>query len=91
MPSLGSGVVYFNDTSRAMHLARAWAEAMAYEPNQQAPDDQVLTTMCSQGGWIKRASWGWLPASYLRTMPAFYHGVDPVIHPPFISQPQPQA
>ena len=79
VPSLGSGVVYFNDTSRSMHLARAWAEAMAFPANQQAPDDQVLTTMCSQGGWIKRASWGWLPVAYLRTMPAFYHGVDPVL------------
>ena len=71
VPSLGSGVVYFNDTIRAMHLARAWAEAMAYKENHRAPDDQVLTTMCSQGGWIKRASWGWLPVAYLRMMPAF--------------------
>ena len=52
-------------------MARAWAEAMAYKDNLRAPDDQVLNTLLSQGGWINRASWGWLPTSYLRMMPAF--------------------
>ena len=71
VPSLGSGVVYFNDTTRGTHVARAWAEAMAYKDNLRAPDDQVLNTLLSQGGWMNRASWGWLPTSYLRMMPAF--------------------
>merc|ERR1711935_1296825 len=44
-----------------------------------APDDQVLNKLLGQGSWIHRASFGWLPVSYLRSMPAFYHGVDPVI------------
>ena len=36
-------------------------------------------TPAKEGGWLKRCSLGWLPASYLRLMPAFYRGVDPVI------------
>ena len=57
----------------------AWAEAMAYEPNKRAPDDQVLDLLLVEGGWLKRASFGWLPAAYLRMMPSYYRGVDPVI------------
>ena len=52
---------------------------MAYEPNKRAPDDQVLDLLLVEGGWLKRASFGWLPAAYLRTVPAYYRGVDPVI------------
>ena len=52
---------------------------MAWEGNRRAPDDQVLDTILKEGEWIKRASYGWLPASYLRTMPSYYRGVDPVI------------
>ena len=32
-----------------------------------------------RGGWMSCVSLGWLPASYLRLMPAFYRGVSPVI------------
>ena len=60
-------------------MLTAWAEAMAWEGNRRAPDDQVLDTILKEGEWIKRASYGWLPASYLRTMPSYYRGVDPVI------------
>ena len=60
-------------------MLTAWAEAMAWEGNRRAPDDQVLDTLLKEGGWLSRASFGWLPAAYLRTMPAYYRGVDPVI------------
>ena len=30
-------------------------------------------------GWVHRASFGWLPSSYLRVPPLFYRGVVPVI------------
>jgi hypothetical protein len=39
----------------------------------------VLDVLLAQGGWLKRASFGWLPTSYLRTMPSFYRGIVPVI------------
>ena len=78
-PSTGSGVVYFNNTERARALVGAWAEAMAYGTNPEAPDDQVFNELLGPGGWVRRASFGWLPASYLRVMPMFYRGVDPVI------------
>merc|ERR1719389_533689 len=52
---------------------------MAYEANARAPGDQVLDLLLAQGGWLKRASFGWLPTSYLRTMPAYYRGIVPVI------------
>jgi hypothetical protein len=79
--SLGSGLAFFNKTKRAKRLATAWAEAMAFDANQQAPDDQVLNKLVNSpgGGWMPRASFGWLPASYLRHPPLFYYGVDPVI------------
>ena len=60
-------------------MLTAWAEAMAWEGNRRAPDDQVLDTLLKEGGWLSRASFGWLPAAYLRTMPAYYRGVVPVI------------
>ena len=78
-PTTGSGVVFFNHTSRAKSVLTAWAEAMAWEGNYRAPDDQVLDVLLKQGGWLRRASFGWLPASYLRTMPSYYRGVDPVV------------
>eukprot|EP00908_Phaeocystis_cordata_P023798 Transcript_6252.p1 GENE.Transcript_6252~~Transcript_6252.p1 ORF type:complete len:529 (-),score=104.61 Transcript_6252:194-1780(-) len=78
-PSLGSGVAFFNHTHRAQHVLTAWAEAMAYDSNSRAPDDQVLNELLDSGGWTQRASYGWLPVAYLRTVPAFYRGVDPVI------------
>ena len=68
-----------NQTVRATRVLTAWAEAMAWEGNTRAPDDQVLDTILKEGEWIKRASYGWLPASYLRTMPSYYRGVIPVI------------
>jgi hypothetical protein len=77
---IGSAVAFFNRTDRAGKVARAWAEAMAWEGNRQVPDDQVLDLLLTQGGWLKRASFGWLPTSYLRTMPSYYRGVDPVIN-----------
>ena len=60
-------------------LLNAWAEAMQYDTNQKAPDDQVLDTLLKQGGWLERVSLGWLPSSYLRLMPSFYRGVRAVI------------
>lgn len=78
-PQIGSALAYFNSTYRAKHVLTAWAEAMAWRPNAQAPDDQVLSLLLSDGGWLTRASFGWLPTSYLRLMPAFYRGVVPVI------------
>ena len=78
-PNTGSGVAFFNQTFKAKKVLVAWAEAMAYMPNHKAPDDQVLDKLLVEGGWLKRASFGWLPASYLRTVPSYYKGVDPVI------------
>ena len=75
---IGSAVAFFNRTDRARKVARAWAEAMAWEGNRQVPDDQVLDLLLTQGGWLKRASFGWLPTAYLRTMPSYYRGVVPV-------------
>ena len=62
-PTTGSGVVFFNQTSRAKAVLTAWAEAMAWWENQRAPDDQVLDTLLKEGGWLYRASYGWLPAA----------------------------
>ena len=73
------GPSYFNQTQRARAVLTAWAEAMAWPENTKAPDDQVFDTLLKKGGWLARASFGWLPSSYLRTMPAYYRGVDPVI------------
>lgn len=78
-PNIGSAVAFFNHTYRAKKLLTAWAEAMRYGTNQKAPDDQVLDTLFNQGGWLARVSLGWLPAAYLRTMPAYYRGVQAVI------------
>jgi len=78
-PNVGSAVAFFNQTYRSKKLLAAWAEAMQFSTNAKAPDDQVLDKLLKEGGWIKRCSLGWLPASYLRLMPAFYRGVDPVI------------
>jgi hypothetical protein len=38
----------------------AWAEAMAWSTNTNAPDDQVLDKLLKEGGWLARASFGWL-------------------------------
>ena len=78
-PNIGSAVAYFNATMRAKAILRGWAQAMAYDTNQRAPDDQVLDLLLGEGEWLKRASFGWIPSSYLRTMPAYYRGVVPVI------------
>jgi hypothetical protein len=78
-PNIGSAVAYFNQTYRAKKLLTAWAEAMQYSTNSRAPDDQVLDKLLKEGGWLERVSLGWLPASYLRTMPAYYRGVNAVI------------
>ena len=45
VPTTGSGVVFFNQTRRARAVLTAWAEAMAWEENTRAPDDQVLDTI----------------------------------------------
>ena len=39
----------------------------------------MLDRLLKQGKWLGRVSAGWLPSSYLRTMPAYYRGVVPVI------------
>ena len=41
--------------------------------------DRCSTSCSTTAGWMSRVSLGWLPASYLRLMPAFYRGVSPVI------------
>ena len=33
---------------------------MAWGPNARAPDDQVLDKLLKEGGWLARASFGWL-------------------------------
>jgi len=78
IPNTASGVIYFNQTFNAQKVLIAWAEAMAYEKNVKAPDDQVLDVLLVNG-WLERASYGWLPSSYLRIMPAYYRGVRAVI------------
>eukprot|EP00964_Phaeocystis_antarctica_P068613 scaffold41563_cov60-Phaeocystis_antarctica.AAC.1 len=78
-PQVGSAVAFFNQTYRAKMLLTAWAEAMQYKTNKEAPDDQVLDKLLNEGKWMGRVSLGWLPASYLRLMPAYYRGVSPVI------------
>ena len=78
-PNVGSAVAFFNQTYRAKKLLNAWAEAMQYHTNSEAPDDQVLDKLLNDGKWMARVSLGWLPASYLRLMPAYYRGVSPVI------------
>ena len=73
---MASGIAWFNKTAPAEALLLAWAEAMAYEgdgagigSNVRAPDDQTMDLLVNDDGWIDRASFGWLPASYLRMMP----------------------
>ena len=78
-PQVVSGVAFFNYTSAAKNLLVAWSEAMAYELNAEAPDDWVLGELLGGGSWVKRATYGWLPSSYMRHLPANYRGVDPVI------------
>ena len=79
IPQIGSAVAFFNQTDRSKAVLNVWAEAMAWDGNARAPDDQVLGLLLHQGGWLSRASFGWLPSSYLHMMPSFYRGVVPVI------------
>jgi len=74
---MASGVGYYNKTSRAEALLRAWAQAQAYEKNAAAPDDQTLDLLVNDDGWIDRIEFGWLPEVYLR-MPRHAH-LAPVI------------
>ena len=74
-----SGVVYINNTIPGKAMLQAWAEASAWPGNAEAPDDQVLDKLLNDGGWLHRASIGWLPGAYLRHLPLYYRGVDPVI------------
>ena len=69
-PHIGSGVAFFNRTKPAKDLLNAWAEAMAYPPNERAPDDQVLDLLLTEGEWLKRASYGWFPTSCAPLPPA---------------------
>ena len=73
-----SGVMWFNKTDAAEALLTAWSEAMAYEPNAAAPDDQALDLLVNEDGWIDRCAFGWLPAAYLRMLPR-HKGIDPVL------------
>ena len=75
---MASGVAWFNKTEDAEALLLAWSEAMAYEPNARAPDDQVMDLLVKDDCWIDRAAFGWLPESYLRMMPRHAH-IEPVI------------
>ena len=78
-PNIGSGVTFFNKTIKAKRILTVWAEAMAWPHNDRAPDDQVLDLLLQKGGWLTRATFGWLPTSYMRMMPAYYRGIVPVI------------
>jgi hypothetical protein len=73
-----SGVAWFNKTRPAEELLLAWSESMAYEQNVRAPDDQTIDLLVNDDGWIDRANFGWLPASYLRMMPR-HRDIAPVI------------
>ena len=73
-----SGVMWFNKTDAAEALLTAWSEAMAYEPNAAAPDDQTLDLLVNEDGWIDRCAFGWLPAAYLRMMPR-HKDIAPVL------------
>lgn len=75
---MASGVAWFNKTEPAQLLLTAWAEAMAFEPNQNAPDDQTMDLLVNDDGWIDRCAFGWLPESYLRMMPR-HRDISPVI------------
>ena len=75
---MASGVAWFNKTEAAELLLAAWAEAMAFEANQNAPDDQVMDLLVNDDGWIDRCAFGWLPESYLRMMPR-HRDIAPVI------------
>ena len=79
IPQIGSAVAFFNQTERSKAVLNVWAEAMAWDGNARAPDDQVLGLLLHEGGWLSRASFGWLPSSYLHMMPSYYRGVVPVI------------
>ena len=39
----------------------------------------MLSQLLGSGSWVRRATFGWLPAAYMRHLPAVYRGVDPVI------------
>ena len=39
----------------------------------------MLSQLLGSGSWVRRAKFGWLPAAYMRHLPAVYRGVDPVI------------
>ena len=52
----GSGVMFFNNTERGIRLLFAWAQAMAYGPNDMAPDDQVLGLLVNDDGWMAYSS-----------------------------------
>ena len=78
-PNIGSGVTFFNKTIKAKRILTVWAEAMAWPHNDRAPDDQVLDLLLKQGEWLTRATFGWLPTSYMRMMPSYHRGIVPVI------------
>jgi hypothetical protein len=77
---MASGVAWFNKTAPAEALLLAWSEAMAYELNVAAPDDQVMDLLVNEDRWIDRAAFGWLPESYLRMMPRHAHIVPVIDH-----------
>ena len=77
---MASGVAFFNRTAAARALLRGWAQAMAYEPNALSADDLTMDLLVNKDAWIDRASFGWLPVAYLRTLAQSLHAhVDPVI------------
>lgn len=77
---MASGVAWFNKTAPAEALLLAWSEAMAYELNVAAPDDQVMDLLVNEDRWIDRVAFGWLPESYLRMMPRHAHIVPVIDH-----------
>ena len=70
---MASGVAWFRKTARAENLLTAWAQAMAYAPNVNAPDDQTLDLLVNEDGWMDRVEFGWCAPP--RARPALPRGV----------------
>ena len=54
IPQIGSAVAFFNQTERSKAVLNVWAEAMAWDGNARAPDDQVLGLLLHEGGWLSQ-------------------------------------
>merc|ERR1712028_189051 len=78
-PNVGSAVAYFNQTYRSKKLLTAWAEAMRYGTNPQAPARPGVGHAAERGR-LARACFGWLATGVvLADHACVLRGVDPVI------------